>query len=200
MTELTENPFHSHMIDAEPFLERARLQLNRFDEGELPALFYAAYELRAGIESRLHTYVKATYGKKELPKSWAKTYAATKLLNQLKNVSPNVDRESVLTITNEQTGAGFALRFTPVTPQLASMHGQLGSLLHFTFFLQNPDWMHKPIIKSVGETLDTVRTWLGEVADELEVACRGNLLAPPEFQRLVKQIEKGGRMSDEDPL
>ena len=43
-------------VHSESYLERAR---KRLDEGTLEGLFYAALELRCGVEARLHQYLEA---------------------------------------------------------------------------------------------------------------------------------------------
>ena len=43
-------------INAESYLSRARKQL---DEGTQNGLFYSAFELRCGVETRLHEYLDA---------------------------------------------------------------------------------------------------------------------------------------------
>lgn len=52
-----------HYFDFDPsgeaWLDRAREQLKRFDEGYAEGLFYAAFALRMGIEGRLDEYIKA---------------------------------------------------------------------------------------------------------------------------------------------
>ena len=49
----------------------------------------------------------------------------------------------------------FSSRYTPVTKELASIHGRLGELLHHSFFVKNPNWAYKrKVVKNQFVTID----------------------------------------------
>ena len=128
------------------FLERARKQLKLFDEGSSESLFYAALELRVGIEARLFEYIEASLRANNKPPKRIKDYSATKLLKKLSEIDPNAVDPVTLIIAIEGSGQGTALEYTPITKQLASYHGMLGEMLHFKFFRNNKYWYYKNML------------------------------------------------------
>lgn len=184
-----EHPIYKHHITAHAFLQRAQAQLDRFDAGEVYRLFYAALELRFGIEARLYEYLRATYKNQGKSTASITEYVATRLLNKLSKADPNVESKVSLTVTDEQSGVSSRLEFTPVTRKLAQMHGRLGGLLHYTVFHKNPRWHFKPDLN--GEfTLTECRRFLGEVAEELRQATAGRLLCHPQFNEMVREVQE----------
>jgi hypothetical protein len=53
------HPYFAYHHDAYSYVERAQKQLDLFDAGNPENLFYAAFELRMGIESRLYDGLRA---------------------------------------------------------------------------------------------------------------------------------------------
>ncbi len=51
-------PYYAYHYDAGSHAERAQRQLQLFDAENLESLFYAAFELRTGIEARLYEGAK----------------------------------------------------------------------------------------------------------------------------------------------
>lgn len=192
MLDSTEDqyPFYRHQIHDQAFLERARDHLRRFDEGDLPCLFYAALELRLGIEARLHSYINAAYRKRKRPNNLDSMHIATKLLAKLKEINPDAEQKMFVGFKFAKSDKGSAFEFTPVTKKLARMHGKLGELLHFNFYIKNTDWLVKPPLHAEGRTLADVRRWLDAVVIELSEACRGALLSHPEFENVVIRLEE----------
>ena len=83
------------------------------------------------------------------------------------------------------------MQFTPVSQRLAAIHGQLGELLHFKFFINNEHWfVRKPLggsqHRSVADYLPTLR----EGVDELRKATSGSLTSNPKFTELVEEVAK----------
>lgn len=182
--------YFQYTAHAKANLIRAKNLLKKFDnEDDVSSLFYAALELRFGIEARLYTYIDAAYDLMGLDKTTIKDYIATKLLNRLIFVEPDACKPVLLQVTVEQTGESGMLAYTPVTPKLAKMHGQIGEILHFKFFRNNPRWYFKGKLKDNSKkTLLTYRRWLDDVINELEQATRGTLLNIPKFTQLVQDI------------
>ena len=74
-------PFFVYDIPSASFAARAQAQLERFDAGHPDSLFYAALELRTGIEARLHEYISAA------DPGRVKDYDAKKLMAKLRRRS-----------------------------------------------------------------------------------------------------------------
>lgn len=185
-----DNWLYQYNTHARAYLDRAKELLIKFDtEADVSSLFFASLELRFGIEARLYTYIDVTYDLMGLDKSNINDYVATKLLNRLVLVDPDACKPAALQITEEQTGDSSTLHYTPVTPRLAKMHGQLGEIFHFKFFRNNPRWYFKGALRDNSQkTLLTYRRWLDDVVSELDNATRGNLLNIPKFTQLVQDI------------
>jgi hypothetical protein len=61
---------YQYPAHARAYLDRAKQLLINFDtESDVSSLFFAALELRFGIEARLYTYIDATYDLMGLYKS-----------------------------------------------------------------------------------------------------------------------------------
>jgi hypothetical protein len=58
----TNHPHFAYHNDAYSYVERAKKQLELFDTGNPESLFYAAFELRTGIEARLYDGLRAKHG------------------------------------------------------------------------------------------------------------------------------------------
>jgi hypothetical protein len=131
---------YRYLAASHAFLERARDALRTFQqEDDVQSLFVGALMLRLGIEARLFEYIEA-----ELPKESRREelmriseYQATKLLARLIRMNPDASEETML-VLKPSFGEAFGWRYTPVTKSLASLHGQLGELLHFNYFKKNP--------------------------------------------------------------
>jgi len=186
-----KNPFFKYNIPSVSFLERARNNIEVFDEEEKPEfLFYAALELRYGIEARLNEYIDASMKRQKNSPKRIKEYSASKLLKILAGLEPESKNHSRLTISIPGTNISSTLEYTPVTQELASAYGKLGEILHFKFFRNNPHWYYKDrIIEDLGDkSLLDYRDLLISFSNELEAANRGILLAPP--PNFLYQLEK----------
>jgi len=190
-----DSPYFDYNIPSFCFLERARKQLELFDSGSIESLFYAALELRTGIEARLFEYLDASMGdnKKKLS-GLSKDYVATKLLKKLSAIDPNSEKYTAVYFGKDRQHLEFAFEYTPFTKQLAEYHGMLGEILHFKFFRNNKDWYYKERLfeKHKVKSLLDYRDWLEMVAKELEVVTRGDLLKHPAFDQLVDEVVNAG--------
>jgi hypothetical protein len=172
------------------YLARARKALAQFD-ADLDAthLFVAALELRFGIEARLFEYIDAAIDRNPEQRMRFKDYSATKLLARLTMENPRAQEVSYSRLTCEQTGQSSGFAYTPVTRELASIHGQLGNLLHFTYFWQNPHWYLNRRLESPGlPTLLHARDLVALGIDGLAYATSGNLLNHPSFKISVDEL------------
>jgi hypothetical protein len=183
--------FFRFQIDSRSFLRRAREDLARFDaDGDVGAFFNAALSLRMGIEARLFEYIKPALGSKRPEDAGIKEFAATKLLARLTRLNPDAGVATTIVIRAEGEGEGSAMQYTPVTPQLAAIHGRLGELLHYNYFWKSPHWfIKKPWRPGSLSTLVDARRLLDEAANGLEQATRGSLLGHPQFKVLVDELE-----------
>ena len=159
-------------IPAFEYLRRAKEQIEMFDQGNLPSLFYAALELRIGIEMRLNDYIKAA----DKNKSQTKKYSGKELKRELHNIDPETDQECIVTFSlGGNVKKASSMKFTPVSEKLANeMYGKLGNLLHRKF----ADYKYWYRYKWWREQ----RELLEEVVKELEYTCSGSLRNVPKFR------------------
>lgn len=183
-------PFFRFPTGARAFLTRAAEHLARFErEDAVESFFYAALELRFGIEARLNEYLASALKSVGKDSKSINEYVATKLLKRLVTIDPNAGRASTLRITSESDGSSTVLQFTPVSPRLAAIHGQLGELLHYKFFVNNEHWvMRKPLGGDPHRSVADFVPLLKEGIAELQSATSGLLLGNPSFTELVQQI------------
>lgn len=185
-----EYPFYRYQATSHAFLARAKEALSRFDnDGEVDAFFVAAMHLRFGIEARLYEYLDSTLKSLGQDSATVTDYVASKLLRRLVEADSRAEFDGGVRITSEQTEESTTLVFTPVSRELASIHGKLGGLLHFKFFRNNPDWYHRST--SQGEKLHTLldyRKMLDQAVSELTHATSGSLLSHPRFTEIVEEI------------
>ena len=180
----------SYLAHAHAFLTRAQEALAAFDSNDdVGALLQAALELRFGIEARLYQYIDAELGNTSTGRNRIKEYSATKLLAQLTGLNPKAASLSILRITSEQDGSSSTLYYTPVTRELAQIHGQLGNLLHYSYFWQNPHWFLKRRLSGPGlPALLHARDLVAKGIGELQKATSGSLLNNPVFKAAVEKL------------
>jgi hypothetical protein len=174
-----EPPFHRYSTVARSYLARAEEHLKAFqEEGDAARFFYAALELRYGIEARLQEYIDAALRSLKQEPSDTLAYVATKLMQQLKKLNPDADKVQGIRIAEEGSGAlAFSGHYTPVTPRLAKIHGMLGELLHYKFFGNNKNWFIKGASRGPGkQTLTDHAALLQEAVEELRMATSGVIL------------------------
>jgi hypothetical protein len=182
--------YYDYSATSRDHLNRAIKHLENFDmNSEVSCLFYAALELRFGIEARLFEYIDATFNSLQMNSSVIKEYVAARLLKRLISADEYADKKATLKITSEETHSSTILEYTPVTKELAKMHGKLGEMLHYKFIRNNPNWILKVEISGKeGKTLMYYRKFLDEVVVELKEATRGSLLSHSKFTKIVENI------------
>jgi hypothetical protein len=152
-----------YSVDAKSYLERARERLN---EERLESLFYAALELRCGIEARLQQYLEAQEHIAKCRRSGWQIPKLAKNIERAFKLGNKIARVTIFAPDTEKQIASFL--YTPVTSELQKNGQRLGNLLHALKRgrpVDDPWW---------GET----RAFLGKVADQLAVAASGTLLGP----------------------
>ena len=151
-----------YAVDIYHHLRRARAQL---DSGEHENLFYAAFELRCGVEARIQDYLNARSDiSKKKKKGW-KVAAAGRELDKAFTEGLKIV-ETVL--YSPITGKEAPFFHTPVVPQLRQEIGQIGELLHAQKKTIAPD---SPFWDETRNLLESIFTMAAESA-------QGTLLAP----------------------
>jgi hypothetical protein len=186
------HPFLRFNTGARSFLARSIAQLAVFERDDsVEHFFYAALELRFGIEARLNEYLGPALKSIGKDNKSISEYVATKLLKRLISIDPDAGRASTLRITGEQSGHLTVVQFTPVSQRLAAIHGRLGELLHFKFFTNNEHWLiGKPLGRNPHSSIADYVPLLREGIAELQQATSGLLLSNPRFTELVEEVAK----------
>ena len=115
----------SYGVSAQAYLARAeaRLASSRCEE-----LFYAALELRAGIESRMQEYLQE---QRHISKKKKKGWQIAKLGRNIEHAFRLGDKVAEITITESESKAPIAvLYYTPVKSTLKKKAERLGYYLH----------------------------------------------------------------------
>lgn len=152
--------------DVYAYLVRARRQLDTGDQG---SLFYAAFELRCAIESRLQQYLDAREDiAKHKKKGWKLAPSELELAKAFR------DKRTIVELILTASDAGeLRLFYTPVRKSLVTAGERLGDLLHRA----------KSDLDDEDPWWSTTRNSLEETFTELEFASAGTLLAPPMMSR-----------------
>lgn len=171
-------------INARDYLDRAKQRLN---DNSTEALFYAAFELRCGIEARMREYLEA---RAEVIRKKKLGWQIAKLGQEIERAFSLGDKIAQIRFLDESGSAKAVLYYTPVTSALRKKAERLGELLHVMKKYLPPDskWWHE------------TREYLESTANELEVAVTGTLLGPPMIEkatgRLFVALEVVGRDSE----
>ena len=179
---------------ARSFLDRAREHLATFQaSADLRYFFYAALELRFGIEARFTDYLVAELKALGRDPKDLKEYVPSKLLRKLAEIDPDYETPETLTVTSEQSGESRVLLYTPVTKELAQIHGKLGELLHFKFFLKNQHWYLRQQLggkpnRSVADFVPLIELGVAKLAH----ATSGTLLVHSRFTTIVQDVLADG--------
>ena len=151
-------------ISSRDYLLRAR---ERLGEGTKQALFYAAFELRCGIESRMHQYLEVW---DHISKKKKEGWKIADLGRGVQQAFRSGNEIARLEVHDEKSQILMAiLYYTPVSPCLQKHGERLGSYLHSMKEFRKPDdlwWNYS-------------REDLEIIAAQLEGANRGTLLGPP---------------------
>jgi len=148
--------------DVYAYLVRARQQL---DSRCCEDLFYAAFELRCAVESRLQQYLDAREDiAKHKKKGWRIAASEMELSKVFKD-----GRTIVEVKLTESTAGQLQLFYTPVSKTLVSAAECLGDLLHH----------RKTDLDPCDAWWEKTRSFLEETFAGLEFASAGTLLAPP---------------------
>jgi len=156
-------PEANYKCGSRDYLARARMLL---DQNSQQALFYAAFELRCGIEARLQEYLEV---QEHLSKKRKEGWKIAELANNLKRAFDDGDQIVEIIMSDKETGEAVSCYYTPVTTSLKKKGQQLGNYLH-------PMKEHK---SSEHVWWKTLRSLLEATYQELKLATAGTLLGPP---------------------
>lgn len=149
----------------------------RLDEKTYESLFYAALELRCGIESRMQEYMENwDHISEKKKKGWQIAKLGKNLENAFRTGN-NVVRWEVLESGTRQPIACFY--HTPVTKGLRETGGRLGNYLHAMKHWRSADdpWWGK------------FRATLLDALEGLRFANKGTLLGPPMRRKGASEVE-----------
>jgi hypothetical protein len=153
----------SYDITSLAYLRRARVCLA---EGTKEALFYAAFELRSGTESRLQEYLDARRDIATRKKQGWHIIGSGKELDKNVQLGDNIYEARFL---DEKGTLKMAAYYIPI---LARLRKAAGGPLH--------DLLHamKRLTADSDEWWMNTRRFLEQIHDDLELANKGTLLAP----------------------
>jgi len=109
-------------VRAVNYLARAQEQI---PSGNPEALFYAAMELRCGIEARLHEYRDSVRAKKR-----DNTWQVRLLKRDIDTRAHKYERPFTLHFRSTTTGEKYPVRYVPISTELNSIAERLGDYLH----------------------------------------------------------------------
>jgi hypothetical protein len=156
-------PSANYNCGSRDYLARARILL---DENTQQALFYAAFELRCGIEARLQEYLEV---QEHLSEKRKEGWRIAELSKNLKRAFDDGDKIVEIGITDNRSGRTATLYYTPVRASLKKNGQQLGNYLY-------PMKKHK----SAGDVWwKHFRELLESTYQGLNLATTGTLLGPP---------------------
>lgn len=163
----------AYNIASRDYLERARARL---DKATADSLFYAAFELRCGIERRMQEYLEAwDHISKKVKQGWQ----IPKLAKNIEKAFRIGDKVVEVTIKDSESGPPLhVFYYTPVSSKLKKMGEKLGDLMHAMkrFIPQTDQWWKE------------TRDFLEQVYSELRKAGRGTLLGPPLIDKKTGHI------------
>ncbi|MEK7674811.1 MAG: hypothetical protein AAB676_03115 [Verrucomicrobiota bacterium] len=175
----------SYNIGSISYLRRARARL---DEGTRESLFYAAFELRCGTESRLQDYLDARDDIAKRKKRGWEIMGSAKELDRVIRLGDTIFEACLLDEHGERV---VALYYTPVTVRLREAAGaRLHNYLHA---------MKSPFEDDDRWWSDT-RSFLEQVYSDLEFANKGTLLAPMMRSPDGKNIHMSLCILDNSPI
>ena len=162
----------SYGVHSRDYLRRARFRL---DQTTHEALFYAAFELRCGVEARMQQYLETQL---KIDKKLRIGWRIADLSKQLQKRFKLGDKAAEILVLSEDGANYFAtFYYTPVTSKLKNMAERLGEHCHAAKYYGPDDpWWNR------------FRSYLEDVYSELSMANRGSLLGPPLRDRRTGRV------------
>ena len=164
---------NTYKIGASNYLKRARKQL---DSHSYEGLFYAAFELRCSIESRMKEYLE---NHPHIPSKRKKQWKLSSLDKTVLRYFGDTNRITRVIINQaEPPNETLIFYYTPVTPELISIGQKLGDLLHAQTILSTKE----------EEFWKTTREMLEKAYKLSEIASKGTLMGPPLWEEEGKTV------------
>lgn len=161
-------------ISSRDYLARAKRCL---ENNDLESLFYAAFEIRCGIEARMQEYLEA---QEHISKKKRQGWQVAKLAKNIEDAFRMGEKEAVLRVLDRKSGEVLLeARYTPVKLSLRKKAEMLGNELHAAKNYHAPD---SPYWKRLSTRLE-------EAVGELEHATSGRLLGPPLLHPNKKNVD-----------
>ena len=159
--------------DTRDYLLRARGML---DENKPHTLFYAALELRFGIEARLRKYLNII---NELSEKKKKGWQIAILDKNIESIFRQGNKLVKLEFFDSYQNRLVELIYTPVSKKLVHDGEKLGELLHSNshYKTQIKNWFEE------------TQVFLEKIYLELELANKGTLLGPPLFHPKLNRFD-----------
>jgi len=168
---------------AKDYLQRAE---DRLLEKTPEAMFYAALELRCGIERRMKQYLDA---QSHIAKAKKRGWEIAKLAKGIEEAFSSGDQIVEFAILDKPNGPPLAIfLYTPVTKRLQKLGQQFGNYLHPTVLSTDRD----------------TRWWadfqnkLVEATYFLKMATLGELLGAPLLHKKTNRIHMSGEFKHDD--
>lgn len=171
-------------VSARAYLQRAR---DLISDGSPASFFYAAFELRCGVEARLKEYLEPH---DHIPEGRRTEWRVTNLHRTTQAVFQLADQISRVRITRAGHGSPIAtLFYTPVSTRLRALAERFGNYLHAQSEYRSPDapfWAN-------------LRAELDEAVHLLTEATTGTLLGPMLRKSGTKQANMPVELLPDDP-
>lgn len=152
-----------------PYSSGSRAYLNRAREllktESFESLFYAAFELRCGIEARMQEYLEVA---EDISEKKKQGWQIAHLAKNIEKAFKVGDKIVQLAFEDKATAKGCAIYHTPVTSKLQKQGQQLGNYLHAMKVFRKADDPWWASFKSL----------LDETCEGLILATKGTLLGP----------------------
>ena len=172
-----------YRIHSRDYLHRAR---QRLDEGTAESLFYAAFELRCGIEARMQQYLEAqSHISNKMKKGWQ----IAQLAKNIEKAFKSGDKIVEFAIYDRETETFLdVLYYTPVNAKLRKMGEQLGDYLHAMKIYRpsNDPWWAK------------ARNFFEDVYAQLQKANFGTLLGVPLLNPQTKMMNMSAEPAENE--
>lgn len=154
----------SYNVGSRDYLNRAKSLL---DSGDKAALFYAAFELRCGIESRMGEYLEA---QKHISAKKKKGWQVAKLAKNIEDAFRTGEKKAtVIVLDSISKKRLLEAQYTPVRKYGRKIAEQLGNYMHKA----------KCHHSGVEPYWDIFANILDKGVQELEFSTSGILLGPP---------------------
>jgi hypothetical protein len=176
-------PVATYASSAKDYLRRAD---DRLEENTLEGLFYAALEVRCGIEARMRQYLKA---QSHITKSKISGCEIGKLAKGIEEAFRTGDQIVEFSVLDGPDGKVLTqFLYTPVTNRLQKLGQQLGNYLHAT---STP-------AQRTDEWWADFRSKLSEAVHLLRMATTGELLGAPLLHKKTHKIQMSGEFLAND--